>query len=451
MDASLLFLLSLPLLVAMLLAAGGVVLLLGSIQSLVMGVALVLGTALVDSLQSGQPLLHIGLALYPGDLMCLILVPAALVRWLRPARMPDERPAVPLGWWVFSAAVMLSLAQGLLSFGTKAGVQVRDYFYFVVVVSYVTSFPYRPELLQRLLAWLAGLGGLLLLLTTYRWIVYYTPIPSLLPPGGVYNIDGPIRVIWSNDALLLGQLLIGALYFADAAPALRTLRLWVPVLLGYVLALQHRSVWGAVLVGALSPLLSGRRAASAWRQLGLFALILAVVVLPLLLAPRSELAAQIGQSAQRAVRGQDTTAERLQSWGVILRRWVDLGPRSIAIGNPFGTDNSRYVIDSGGTPRLLEYGAHNMYVQTVFNTGLLGLAGFLAALVAVLRGLRRRIAAEPSQPLPVLLFTLNVTLVVYFVPYGVTYVQGLWLGLGAACAAVVQAPVSWRGGRHAAA
>lgn len=451
MDASLLFLLSLPLLVAMFLAAGGVVLLLGSIQSLVMGVALVLGTALVDSLQGGQPLLHIGLALYPGDLMSLILLPATLVRWLRPARAHGERPAAPAGWWLFCAAVMLSLAQGLLSFGTKAGVQVRDYFYFVVVVSYVMSFPYRPELLQRLLSWLTGLGGMLLLLTTYRWIVYYTPIPSLLPPGGVYNIDGPIRVIWSNDALLLGQLLLGALYFSDAAPVLRSLRLWVPVLLGYVLALQHRSVWGAVLVGALSPLLSGRRAASAWRQLGLFVLILSVVVAPLLLAPRSELAAQIGQSAQRAVRGQDTTAERLQSWGVILRRWVDLGPRSIAIGNPFGTDNSRYVIDSEGIPRLLEYGAHNMYVQTVFNTGLLGLAGFVAALAAVLRGLRRRVAADPSQPLPVLLFTLNVTLVVYFVPYGVTYTQGLWLGLGAACAAAARAPVPWRGGRHAVA
>lgn len=445
MSASLLFFLSVPLLVAMLLAAGGVVLMLGCIQSQVMGVAVILATVMIDSLQGGQPLLHIGLALYPGDLMSLVILPALGVRLLRGTGVPS----IPAGWWLFSLAVLLSLAQGLVSFGTKAGVQVRDYFYFVVVASYAMSFPYRPELLQRLLAWVAGLGALLLLLTTYRWVVYYTPIPSLLPPGGVYNIDGPIRVIWSNDALLLGQLLIAALYFADAAPALRTLRLWMPVLLGYVLALQHRSVWGAVLVGAMSPLLSGRRAASAWRQLGLFALVLGVIVVPLVLAPKSELATQIGQSAERAVRGQDTTAERLQSWGVILRRWVDLGPRSIAIGNPFGTDNSRYVIDSQGVPRLLEYGAHNMYVQTLFNTGLLGLTGFVATLVAVLRGLRRRIADDPSQGLPVLLFMLTVTMAVYYVPYGVTYLQGLWLGLAVACVATSRAPAIRRGGRHA--
>ena len=47
------------------------------------------------------------------------------------------------------------------------------------------------------------------------------------------------------------------------------------------------------------------------------------------------------------------------------------------------------MADSSGGTKKISYMAHNFYVQTLFNTGLLGLGAFLVAAWYVMAGLYR--------------------------------------------------------------
>lgn len=434
--------------IAALLAVAVVLMLFGSAQYLVAGVGLVLASSLVDTLTLNSPLLHVGIALYPGDLMSLVLTPVTIGRML----LLQRRARLPAGWWVFVLAILISLGTGLASFGTAAGVQARDYYYFMIVVLYVATFEASERALSTVVRGMAWLALALITLAVYRWVVYYTPITELLPRGGVYNVDGPIRVIWSADAMLIGSVTIAALFHARFLPMLLRLRPLLPLLVGVVLVLQHRSVWVAVLAGVVASVFVAGRAKTMIQQAALFAVMLALVLAPLALSG-GELGGQIGQSATRALQGQDTTSDRLQGWTAMIEKWRDAGPRSIVIGNSFGSDNSRYVLGSEGERRRITYTAHNMYVQTLFNTGLLGLLGFVAALAAVLirlfRAARRADSAWPAR----LLFVLNAMLMMYLIPYGLSYVQGLVFGAGlvwAAAARQAAAPAN-SGTAHASA
>lgn len=423
-------LLAVPLLVAAGLAVLLVLLLFTCHAKVQAGLWLVGATSLLQTMTGNGPILNLGLALYPGDLMSLVLGLVAGVRLVSQSRSRNG----PLAWWVFSATVLFSLGTGLLSFGTAAGVQSRDYVHFVFVVSYLLSFEYDRQLVEHLCKVLATLAMALVLVTIYRWIVYYTPIPSLLPPGGVYNIDGAMRVVWSSDALLMGLVLIGLAFFGEVTQSFRKSWPLMLVLLAMVLLLQHRSVWLAVLTGAMGPLVAGGRTSSAVKRLAVFAAIFMLIVAPVLLSERGAgLADQLGSRTSSALRAQGTASDRLQGWSAMLTKWSQAGPRSIAVGNSFGTPNTRYVISTEGELRKVDYFAHNMYVQTLFNTGLVGLAGFLGVLWFVLSRLRRASTDSQLATESRMLFVFALMIAVYLIPYGVHYIQGLVIGAAILC------------------
>jgi len=428
MEALAYLFMAMPFVVAIFLAVIAVLALVLCYSNFAAGVWVVVLFSMLDSITTNTPVLHLGLALFPGDLMSLLLTPVVLLRLLIAPR------ATPLNkaWVAFAVAVLVSLVTGLLSFGTTAGVQSRDYYYFVLVATYAMTFTpdeRTPTALLRPFCWM---GGILLLLTAYRWVVYYTPIPSLLPPGGTYNIDGAIRVVYSTDALILGELLIGALYFSSCAAPLKRMRLLMPMLFAFVLVLQHRSVWAAVLVGALTPVLIGKNAASAAKQLGVFILMLTLVVAPFALSGSGGggIGTQLESSATNALQVKGSAGERWRSWGAMIEKWKANGARSILIGNSFGSDHSRYVIDDEGKQRKLEYFAHNMYVQTLFNTGLVGLLGIVGAMFVILSELSRIARQDPDNVWVRFIFAMNLMLVFYFIPYGLSFPQALFLGVG---------------------
>lgn len=287
----------------------------------------------------------------------------------------------------------------------------------------------------------------LLLLTAYRWVVYYTPITALLPPGGIYNPDGAIRVIRSHEALVLAQVLVGGLFFAAASRGLHV-ALWLsPLLLGSMLALQHRSVWLAALVGGLARFLVVRsKQSSTASQLLLVVAIVGITSIPLVFSDKlSGVTQQVQHSAERALGGRDTTHERFSNWKSMIQLWYQGGPKSIVIGQSFGADSSRYVEDEKGSSRKINYYAHNLYVQTLYNTGLAGLTAMLAAFSYVVRGLYRLNRDGVGGVETQVLLVLMIMQMAYYVPYGTDYLQGLLFGVAlsyvAACSPR-KAPVS---------
>jgi hypothetical protein len=322
---------------------------------------------------------------------------------------------------------------GLATQGTAAGVQARGDFYAIVAASYAMSFPIgRPQvrLLVRALAWLAvGIAAL----TAYRWTVYYGQITDLLPPGGTYNIDGPIRVIGSQHTLLLAEALLLGLYFAHISGAGAALRVAAPLLLGFVVALQHRSVWLAGLVGVgVNMLLARAERMPVWQQLAAVCLMVMLVVGGLTVGGR--FSQDVVSSAQRAFAGEGTVQARFDNWRATLADWRAGGLRNILVGKSLGSDSTRIVTDSDGRQLRISFGAHNNYVTQLVNTGVLGMAGLLWALASASRGLWRICRrAEPGQAdWAALLLVLLAVQMAYYVAYAVDFMQLLVLGMALA-------------------
>jgi len=427
-----LVLLSLPFVIAFLLAILIVVMFVLSYQRFGFGLALTALTCWLDAATQSAPVLQLGVRLYVADLPFMVLGAVTALRWLAAKDIPWRHP----GWVIYVLVFFVNLGWGLATQGTAAGVQARGDFYAVVAASYAMSFPIGREQVRQLLRATAWLAVALAVLTTYRWVVYYTPITDLLPPGGVYNVDGPIRVISSAHALVLAESLLLGLYFAHISGAGAALRVLAPLLLGFVVALQHRSVWLSGLVGVgVSMLLARAQRMPLWQQLGAVGLMALLVVGGLLYGGR--LSQDVVSSAERAVSGQGTVQARFDNWRATLTDWRQAGARSILIGRPLGGDTTRLVADSDGRTLRIAFGAHNNYIAQLVGSGLIGFAGLLWALASAVRGLwqlcRRDTASADWAAL--LLVLLGVQLA-YYVAYAVDFMQLLVLGMAVAGVAV---------------
>jgi hypothetical protein len=392
------------------------------------GMAVIVGMYAIEALWMQVGGLELGITVYYTDLALLFIGAIAMLRLLTARDVPRWHWA----WSLYVLAFAFSLGSGIVSFGSGAGVQARLYFYSIAAGSYAMSFPVdagRVRILLNLMVWLALL---LLGICVYRWIVYYTPIPDLLPPEGNYNVDGAIRVIRSYEALALGQVFIAGLLFASFGRGALAARFIAPLTLAGVLALQHRSVWLAVLVGVMAGLFVARsRSGSKLGQVLLLAGIVTVTALPMAFSSQlSGVTDQVASSAERGVEGDGTVGERFDNWQGLIKLWAAGGPRSLVFGQSFGSDATRYVQDKiHGGEHKIGYFAHNHYVQTLFNLGLAGLFAFLAVVWYVARGLYRRCASATGDPVAEVLLALLLMQLAYYVPYGTDYLQSVVLGL----------------------
>ena len=217
-------------------------------------VAVVVGMFGVECLYMIVGGFTLGLSLYYTDFALLFAFVIALSRLL----LARDRPPLHRAWLIYCAVFAVSLVTGLATYGSGAGVQARPYFYFVAAGLCGMSFSVDEKRVRLVLNALVGVAVLLMFITAYRWVVYYTPIKELLPPEGFYNNDGPIRVIRSHEALVLAQVLVASLFFARGSGWLVVARAISPLLLAVVVVLQHRSVWVAGLAGVLAALFVSR-------------------------------------------------------------------------------------------------------------------------------------------------------------------------------------------------
>lgn len=385
---------------------------------------------LVDAYFLQSAGIELGLKLYVADFALVLIGGIAAVRWLAASDQPRRHKA----WMLFVAVFVVGLAMGLAKSGTSAGVQARNDFYALAAATYAMSFPIAARHVRRLVDALVVISLLLLALSVYRWIVYYTPFPDLLPPEGTYNIDGAIRVIGSNSALLVAQALLLGIFFSSVSFGAWVARFLAPLLLGGVVVLQHRSVWLAMLVGVLVSLsVAGNRQASRTQHLLLLGAMGLLTALALMIGDKGNaLSGQLARSASTALAGQGTAQARFDNWRVTLTEWSNDGPRALAIGRGFGGDTSRYVYTESGERREISFGAHNHYVAVLAGMGLVGFGAWIAVIAFAMRGLYRLCAAGDGGTEAAALFMLMCTQLVYYVAYGSDYLQFLIFGVAVA-------------------
>jgi hypothetical protein len=386
---------------------------------------------LTEALLPGLPPVYVGIQLYLPDLVTVFLGSVALARFIgaRP------RPAIPLSWYLFLVVIGVSFAFGVSRFGVAAGTALRTYFYALAVASYAMTFITDESTVQRLFATLAWVGSFLLFVVVVRWVVVAVPINALLPEGGRFSSSEAsiLRVIASEEAVVLAQLLVVMLFFPQVSPTLRRLRFLLPLLFIAIVVLQHRSVWLACFAGIVMRFVlpaAGRRGVN---QVIALVLATAVIAIPFALSGRLNLAAtDVAQSADRAATLSDTARGRLDSWKFLFDKWREGGVRSVVIGQPLGTSMDRNVLDANRDSRRIVFSAHNYYIQTLFNTGIVGLGASLFLFFWVELRLYQ-LARDPVRgPTASALFLLVGVQMAYYLPYGIHYIQGLILGVAVA-------------------
>ncbi|MBP9058894.1 MAG: O-antigen ligase family protein [Rhodoferax sp.] len=393
------------------------------------GISLVALAFIVDTITMGDVALEVGLNLYYPDIFLLILAIAALIRYL----VPIDRPKANLMWFLFCAIFLFSTLTGLMSYGSSAGVDARPYFYLAAVGLYGMSFRIESEHLNTLFQIMCLMAIFLIFLAFYRWIVYFTPITYLLPPEGTYNIDGAIRVIYSHHVLLIAQVSLLVIFYTGLSKTISSFGSLSPLFVGMVLILQHRSVWLATIAGFFARFLLGRNnMQSSQKKINLLYIFLALSI-TIAASQFSDglqgISKQVRSGATTALAAEGSVGERLQSWQELIKIWIDAGPRSVLVGQSFGVDNTRYVKNERGELIKIDYAAHNFYVQTLFNLGILGLATYLFVVLFALRGLWKLRKYSQQKSLAEAFIVILVTQLVYYIPYGSDYFQGLLLGI----------------------
>jgi O-antigen ligase len=207
-------------------------------------------------------------------------------------------------------------------------------------------------------------------------------------------------------------------------------RFLVPLLALAVLVLQHRSVWVASFVPAMLAFVVVRQSqAKLAGRLAVIAALTAIVLGPLLVSGKlSTATTSVAESAEKATSTTSGTfVGRVEGWEALLKQWSASGPRTWAMGNPYGSGYKRTIEQAGG--RDITYAPHNYFVQLLLRTGVIGLLAFLALQWRLLKGAIRLAGAPHAAMTGYAMIGLLVSNLLFDFPYSPNYLHGLFTGM----------------------
>ncbi len=414
---------AIPFVFAVLFALGGFWMVIATASRVTVG-AWVVGVAfLIETAFVSAPSISVGIQLYSNDVAFAMLAAALIMRVLL-FEFPRRRAVYGI-WIALGGVLLVSLGDGLLEFGSSAGVEARPNFYFWMAGLYFASFPYPPDVLKKLWHITQWCAWLVVAIVIYRWVGFRFGFVS----EGFVQMAGAsseFRVTGSNPTFFLA--VVGVAYFALWLRHAKWVALVPAVfMLGLVLVLQHRSVWVAA-IGAFALVVWHERAAvsaKAFTIIGMGVLMIGLMGGFIALNPSNRLTESISKSATSATATEGTHMDRLLGWQVLLRDFYHAGPKVWLLGKPYGTGYARWV-----QGRLTDYSPHNFYIQLLLRVGAIGLLLFLWVHYYLRRRVREGLSSSPTgTTLQAVLLATLVANLLYFIPYQGFYLQGAFYGV----------------------
>jgi hypothetical protein len=418
-------------------------------ENLNFGLFFVAAAVLSDELLGSTNLLAVaGANVSAADACVVELTLAAFLR----AHQMRKWSAYHFLWIAVGASILFSWARGIAPYGMNHATNgVRPFLWLWGVGAYISTFEASAISFDRLFRWwtIMSLGLLLIILSRY-----FYPLPSIdlslsgareegyedifetgfAFVGSDYTL---LRVVGASSALIIAQtaLLHMIAYFKHSRSTLRWL---IPVWLGLVLLLQHRTVWVTFLIctAMLLPSLKIRTS-----DLLFLTSLLGVA----LLSSAIYLAAGGGETVIGTSLGgaideigdvpHSTWFFRTQLWLNYLDQFLTGSVIEYAFGQAFGTT----VISSfmaGTTLLTTEVFPHDFFIHSGFYLGGVGLAVLLALYVLLLRYLwpnvtPKRVDQFSGRELAIFL----VSQLVFSVTYGLNIEQGVLIGAAIALGA----------------
>jgi O-Antigen ligase len=383
--------------------------------------ALVLGSVVVEATFVGSvPSLALpgGIQVYVTDMVSGLLLGAAVARLLRLRRFDRFHR-----WLVLLTIVLLlSLARGAAAFGAQSSIaDFRQYLFFTGVALYFATFPLSISLNDRIgRIWLV-MAIPMMLLVTLRWLAVFAGI-DLGVPAEKFGNDAVIRVIDGPYNFFLAHAFVLTIPAWLRGEQARWLR-WISVpLLLYVLALNRRTVWLAILVGVAVLMLRDRR-------LGRRAVVLVLLGGVMTLVALVALGGFEERNPPVVKSGPGNLSWRVEGWTELVGAWSQ-SLTDWAVGQPFGSGFDRRVEGSETTSH-----PHNFYIETMIRTGVAGLLAILALTAGLLRALWRTPARDTGLLGPGVIPALLAMQIVWFLTWVPGSEQGIVTGLAIAVAA----------------
>jgi hypothetical protein len=400
----------------------GVALLEALIRRAELGAALVLGLMVLQAVLIDRvPALTLpgGIRVVPYDVVFTLLLAAAIARLLRMRRFSAfQRCVVLLG-----AMLPLAVVRGVATFGIEHSVaEFRLLFAFVGGTLYFATFPpstSRNDQIGRI--WLAA-SIPMMVLVCLRWLATFAGI-DLGVPAEKFGADSAIRAIDGPYTFFLAHAAVLTVPFWGLRDerARRLTRLGV-VLLLFVVVLNRRTVWLALLAGIAVVMLRNRR-------LGRRAVVMVAGAAAVTAGVYLALPGLGKESGPVTSSGTGTLDWRVEGWKGLLESWWK-DPVSWLIGQPFGSGFARRV---EGMEVVLE--AHNYYLTTLLRTGTVGLLALIVLTAGPLRVLWRAPARSSGELLGVDVFpALLVMQLIWLVTWTPGIEQGIVTGLAVALA-----------------
>lgn len=409
-------------------------------RSATFGASLVMLLLALETIYVILPALRLGLNVYPQDLVFGVLAIAAVVR------VVEQRliSIISRLWILFGLIIFANFGLGLPQYGTAAGLDFREYFYFYVGTIYFFSFPYSNESFGRLInVWLWG-GFAICSIAVYRWIMIGSGLETYawLDTTGIAG-----RVISSAPTLTLTGCLVMLVFAASRGTSSRGWIPLLPIVFAVIVGSQQRTVWIATMAALpLAMLKAGNARGRAFVTIVAVSVVIGAVATLFL-------GTGVGQDAGASIReaaraGASTTSGtfvgRVAGWKELLKEYVAYPPYQLLVGKPFGAGYTRWegTQEVGFTP-------HSYYVQTLLRSGAVGLFALLGTYFLLLRGFSRQenqaYAAQGD-----LLWVLLALQGVYCVTYGIHFEQSIVLGAAMALAAATRRTVSADRTQHVA-
>jgi hypothetical protein len=383
--------------------------------------ALVLGSVVVQAYFVDRvPALALpgGVQVYVTDIVVALVVGAAVLRLLRLRHFARyQRWLLLLG-----LLLLVSLVRGVGAFGMQPSIaDFRMYLFFAGVAIYFATFAPSDRLYDRIgRIWLAMTIPMMMLVCV-RWLAVFAGI-DLGVPAEKFGSDAAIRVIDGPFNFFLAHAFVLTIPAWLRGEQERWIR-WVSVLLLlFVLVLNRRTVWLAIVVGVAIVMLRDRR-------LGRRALLL-VALGAVMSAVAFVWLGGLKEGSEPLVQsGSGNLTWRLEGWEALVDAWSHSWT-DWAVGQPVGSGFARQVegLETNVHP-------HNYYIEIMIRTGVVGLLALLALTVGLLRALWRTSARDAGLLGPGILPALLAMQIVWFLTWVPGSEQGLVTGLAIAVAA----------------
>jgi hypothetical protein len=405
--------------------------------------ALLLGATLTDAFfANAVPSLTLPGDIRLGftDIIATLVLSAAFARLLRMRRLaPYQR------WLVlFLILLVLSLVRGIIAFGVQTSISdFRLMEFWIAAAVYFATVPPSQKVYDRIAKLWIWMTVPLMVIVVARWLAVFAGIDVGVPRER-FGADAAIRVLNGPYTFFLAQGFILTLPFWRQDQRARSIRIVSILLLLFVVLLDRRTAWVALLAGIVTLMVHDRR-------LGRRAMWAVVAIVGVVIGAYSSLrrAATSGEPIAQAS-NTASAAWRIDGWVVLVSQWAS-APTNWFTGEPFGASFLRRI---EGSEVVAE--PHNFYIEILLRTGALGLIALLALTIGLVAATWRRSSEDAGVLGSGVLPALLMMQVIWFMAWSPGIEEGILTGIAISLTArrttdrPPQAIVGLAGGRPSA-